>query len=209
LEVSSWFIKGAQTALGIGPLTSAVYTQAAILGGVAGGAAFGASNTLLHGSSFSQALDNGLKGAFAGTITGGITGYYGNTWSVERISTSAFAGGASAEMLGGDFKDGFKMALVSSSLRYVYNKMVKYDIDARAGSKGGAADIKGKKGPPIKDYINIGVQDAAGIIPGTLKVILAQPPISPNAIWNISCNPATALIPAGKTFSARGIGLPS
>jgi hypothetical protein len=33
---------------------------------------------------------------------------------------------------------------------------------------------------------------AAGIIPGTLKVILAQPPISPNAIWNISCNPATA-----------------
>jgi hypothetical protein len=47
-------------------------------------------------------------------------------------------------MLGGDFKDGFKMALVSSSLRYVYNKMVKYDIDARAGSKGGAADIKGK-----------------------------------------------------------------
>jgi hypothetical protein len=35
---------------------------------------------------------------------------------------------------------------------------------------------------------------AAGIIPGTLKVILAQPPISPNAIWNISCNPATALI---------------
>jgi hypothetical protein len=45
LEVSSWFIKGAQTALGIGPLTSAVYTQAAILGGAAGGAAFGASNT--------------------------------------------------------------------------------------------------------------------------------------------------------------------
>jgi hypothetical protein len=78
-----------------------------------------------------------------------------DTWSVERISTSAFAGGASAEMLGGDFKDGFKMALMSSSLRYVYNKMVKYDIDARAGSKG------------------------------------------------------TALIPAGKTFSARGIGLPS
>ena len=164
LEVSSWFIKGAQTALGIGPLTSAVYTQAAILGGAAGGAAFGASNTLLHGGSFSQALDNGLKGAFAGTITGGITGYYGNTWSVERISTSAFAGGASAEMLGGDFKDGFKMALVSSSLRYVYNKMVKYDIDARAGSKGGAADIKGKKGPPIKDYINIGVQDNSASI---------------------------------------------
>jgi hypothetical protein len=67
-------------------------------------------------------------------------------------------------MLGGDFKDGFKMALVSSSLRYVYNKMVKYDIDARAGSKGGAADIKGKKGPPIKDYINIGVQDNSASI---------------------------------------------
>jgi hypothetical protein len=57
--------------------------------------------------------------------------------------------------LGGDFKDGFKMALVSSSLRYVYNKMVKYDIDARAGSKGGAADIKGKKGPPNTPSITI------------------------------------------------------
>jgi hypothetical protein len=42
--------------------------NAAIVAGAAGGAAFGASNTLLHGGSFSQALDNGLKGAFAGAI---------------------------------------------------------------------------------------------------------------------------------------------
>jgi hypothetical protein len=32
--------------------------------------------------------------------------------------------------------------------------MVKYDIDARAGSKGGAAKIKGKNGPPIKDFVH-------------------------------------------------------
>jgi hypothetical protein len=42
-------------------------------------------NTLLHGGSFSQALDNGLKGAFAGAITGGIAGQYGNTWNA-RVS---------------------------------------------------------------------------------------------------------------------------
>jgi hypothetical protein len=42
--------------------------------------------------------------------------------------------------------------------------MVKYDIDARAGSKGGAAKIKGKNGPPIKDYNNIGVQDNSASI---------------------------------------------
>jgi hypothetical protein len=77
--VIAYYTAGAVNTWMIGPICvpvgSSIAINAAIVAGAAGGAAFGASNTLLHGGSFSQALDNGLKGAFAGTITGGITGY--------------------------------------------------------------------------------------------------------------------------------------
>ncbi|VVM20456.1 hypothetical protein BSPWISOXPB_5096 [uncultured Gammaproteobacteria bacterium] len=105
------------------PVGSSIAINAAIVAGAAGGAAFGASNTLLHGGSFSQALDNGLKGAFAGAITGGIAGQYGNTWNAQRIGASAFSGGISAELQGGKFKDGFKAAFIGSSLRYLIIKL--------------------------------------------------------------------------------------
>ncbi|VVH58451.1 Rhs-family protein, partial [uncultured Gammaproteobacteria bacterium] len=126
--------------------------------GAAGGAAFGASSTLLYGGSVSDAINAAATGAVSGAITGGIAGHYGNTWNAQRIGASAFGGGISAELQGGKFKDGFKAGFISSSLRHLYNKVVGYDIDARAGGEA-AAPIKGKNLGPLKGYNNIGIQN--------------------------------------------------
>ncbi|SSC11118.1 hypothetical protein BPUTSESOX_475 [uncultured Gammaproteobacteria bacterium] len=126
--------------------------------GAAGGAAFGASSTLLYGGSVSDAIKAAAIGAVSGAISGGISGSYGNTWNAQRIGASAMGSGISAELQGGSFKDGFKAGMISSSLRYLYNKVVRYDIDARAGGEA-AAPIKGENRGPLKGYNNIGIQD--------------------------------------------------
>ncbi len=100
--------------------------------GALGGAAFGASNVILHGGDFQQALQAGLQGAISGAITGGIKGNFGNTWNLKRVAVSSIGGGISARISGGKFRDGFKMAALTSSMRYIYNKHVKYDVDGRA-----------------------------------------------------------------------------
>jgi hypothetical protein len=101
--------------------------------GAAGGAAFGASSTLLYGGSVSDAINAAATGAVSGAITGGIAGQYGNTWNAQRIGASAFGGGISAELQGGKFKDGFKAGFISSSLRHLYNKTMGYDATLEQG----------------------------------------------------------------------------
>jgi hypothetical protein len=52
--------------------------------------------------------------------------------------------GISTELQGGSFKDGFKAGMISSSLRYLYNKVVKFDVDGRHGER--AASFKDDAG---------------------------------------------------------------
>jgi RHS repeat-associated protein len=126
--------------------------------GAAGGAAFGASITLLYGGSVSDAINAAITGSIAGAITGGIAGIYGDTWNIQRIGVSAMGGGISTELQGGSFKDGLRAGMISASLRHLYNKIVGFDIDATKAKNGGAAPIKGENGKPIEGYNNIGYQ---------------------------------------------------
>ena len=119
--------------------------------GAAGGAAFGFSNTVLHGGSFKDAFNNAAKGGLAGAITGGIAGYYDGAWNAQRIGASALGGGVSAELQGGEFKDGFKAAFVSSGLRYVYNNVANFDTDGRSG---GDAVYKNEHGHAVEGANN-------------------------------------------------------
>ncbi|CAB5499050.1 Rhs-family protein, partial [Bathymodiolus thermophilus thioautotrophic gill symbiont] len=153
LAVNEWMIGPQCVAAG-----SSTAINASIAAGAAGGAAFGASSTLFYGGSVSDAIKAAAIGAVSGAISGGISGSYGNTWNAQRIGASAMGSGISAELQGGSFKDGFKAGMIGSSLRYLYNKAVGYDIDARAGGEA-AAPIKGENLGPLKGYNNIGIQD--------------------------------------------------
>jgi RHS repeat-associated protein len=89
----------------------------------AGGFAAGVVGTKLYGGSWSQAFQNGLKGAVSGAIMGGIAGYYGNTWSFDRVVSTGVGGGVSSEIMGGKFQDGFKVAFITASAMYLYNNI--------------------------------------------------------------------------------------
>ncbi|CAC9628195.1 hypothetical protein [uncultured Gammaproteobacteria bacterium] len=146
--------------------TSTLVTQSAIIGGAAGGAAFGASNTLLHGGSTSDALNAAAKGSVAGAITGGIAGSYGDVWSVQRIGASAIGSGVSAELQGGSFEDGFKDGIISASLRHLYNKVSKFDVDGQHGKI--SARFKDKDNLAFANTNNISHLHMADTIDGKL-----------------------------------------
>jgi hypothetical protein len=83
-------------------------------------------------------------------------------------------------MLGGDFKDGFKMALMSSSLRYVYNKVTKFDVDARHGER--AASFKDNAGhslpaAPATIAALIAIDDPTGTHIGPIIHVLTAPAV--------------------------------
>ena len=91
------------------------------IAGAAGGATAGVLGTKLYGGSWNDAFKNGLRGAAAGAIMGGITGGFGSTWNVGRVMLTSMGGGVSSEIMGGDFADGYKVALVTSAAAYTYS----------------------------------------------------------------------------------------
>jgi hypothetical protein len=65
---------------------------------------------LLNGGSIGDAFKSGVVGAAAGILVGGVQGYFGNTWNAARVGATAVAGGAGAEIQGGEFRHGFAIA---------------------------------------------------------------------------------------------------
>ena len=128
------------------------------IAGAAGGATAGVLGTKLYGGSWNDAFKNGLRGAAAGAIMGGITGGFGSTWNVGRVMLTSMGGGVSSEIMGGDFADGYKVALVTSAAAYAYSTSVGYDATWKSGGK---AVNKGVIDAGIKGANNIGT---AGIV---------------------------------------------
>jgi hypothetical protein len=78
-----------------------------------------------------------MKGAVGGAITGGV-GAWASSASVNafaKIIAQSGASGVSSEIMGGEFKDGFKMALVTASARYLYESTVKYKATWESGEE--------------------------------------------------------------------------
>jgi RHS repeat-associated protein len=113
----------AGTNIGCSMALSGVIAGAA--GGAAAGFVAGASLTAMNGGSVRESLKAGLKGGVSGAITGGVAGSYGKAWSWQRVGASSVAGGASSEIQGGRFKDGFKFSLAVSMLTYASHEMRK------------------------------------------------------------------------------------
>ena len=87
-------------------------TTASVYAGAVGGAAAG----FTAGAITSGSMKGAVTGAFSGALFGGVGGYYGDVWSWERVGVESIAGGVSAEVNGGDFRDGFKFTAVMSTL---------------------------------------------------------------------------------------------
>ena len=126
-------------------------TLAGAAGGAAGAMAGNATSQVLS----TGTLDGGnvLESGLGGAMFGGINGYFGDSWSWERVGANSVAGGVNSKLQGGEFEDGFRFAAATSSARYIYNEVVKYDTTWEKG--GDAADKRGFD-MPVKGANNIG-----------------------------------------------------
>jgi len=129
------------------------------VGGVAGGALAGAATGAVAGGLYggwNGAVQGAKYGAIGGAIAGPVGEFYGNKpWGVERLAANSLAGGATSAAQGGSFADGFRSSAIGSGFRYVYNSVVNYDVDPRAG--GDAVDKSyNPLAMPVKDANNFG-----------------------------------------------------
>ncbi len=111
----------------------ACYTTSAIVGasitaGAVGGATMGASLTAMNGGNFREIISAGAKGgaqgAMSGALFGGVSGFYGDQWSLGRVAATGTTGGVSSVAAGGSFQDGFKLSaiLAVSQMGWQYTK---------------------------------------------------------------------------------------
>lgn len=93
-------------------------------------------------------------GAFSGAVFGAVGGYYGDAWTPGRVAASALAGGVTSKVSGGKFKDGAFLSALTSGARYLYNKVVNYDITLK---KGGNAVSKNPETGGVEGANNVGI----------------------------------------------------
>jgi len=105
-------------------LTAASITTAEIVGGALGGAVAGA---MLGGDLKSAAI-----GGFTGAAFTGSSVYFGNKWNIQRVFVEGSIGGASSELQGGKFFNGFKIVSLAATARAGY-EMAKDYTDKLAG----------------------------------------------------------------------------
>ncbi|GAB4361819.1 MAG: hypothetical protein Kow006_32830 [Gammaproteobacteria bacterium] len=103
------------------------------MGIAAGYAIGGAAAGYVNGYVLSGNSAFALKGALSGALFGGVGGYYGSNWSIGRIGVTSIVGGASSEIYGGRFRDGFRFSFFSSASRYIYNNALGYDVTWERG----------------------------------------------------------------------------
>jgi RHS repeat-associated protein len=109
------------------------YVAIGALSGAAAGFVGGAAMAAMNGASFKDSMKSGFKGAASGALFGGVTGFYGDTWNTGRVLANGIAGGASSDMNGGSFKEGFRLSVALSVVRLYYNKIMKYDVTWKGG----------------------------------------------------------------------------
>ena len=109
--------------------TTASVVAGATTGAIAGATA-GVVGTKINGGSWRDALKNGLRGAVAGGIGGAVGGYYGNTWNLGRVGMRAIANGLGSEIMGGHFKDGFRMGAGMAAIGWASSAMRTNQIES-------------------------------------------------------------------------------
>ena len=104
-----------------GALSSWAASWAGAVGTVGNSIATGSILGFSSGAIITGSLKGAVNGAFTGAIMGGIAGHYGDKWSASRVGANAVGGGVASEATGGKFRDGFKLAGLTSAMQYVYH----------------------------------------------------------------------------------------
>ena len=96
---------------------------------IAQGAAIGAGAGFAGGFVASGGnIKAALTGAVAGAVTGGVVGFYGSDYGISRVFANGVANGVSARIQGGNFMDGLRSGLITSTFTYgnmlMRNKMI-------------------------------------------------------------------------------------
>jgi len=68
-------------------------------------------------------LNAAFRSALAGSVSGGIAGYFGDEYPIGRVGANALGGGLSSVLRGGSFAAGFRNELFWSSLTYANIQM--------------------------------------------------------------------------------------
>ena len=96
---------------------------AASPGGPLAAGAYSAYVTKRLGGSWKDAFRAAVESTAASLVGDTVGKSYGNVWSPERVAVASVAGGVSAEIQGGSFRDGLRTAFVLASLSYLNVKM--------------------------------------------------------------------------------------
>lgn len=142
--VASYFTYGAATGWATGWLAgTALAGNTLAIGAIAGGIAGFVGGAIVSGT-----VRGAFQGVAAGAVMGGVAGYFGNTYSLERIAADSLAGGASAEIYGQEFRDGLLFGALISSATYI-------NVKLRAWQKAWSARSPGQIGPSLKKWRGI------------------------------------------------------
>lgn len=143
--VATAYSGGAASGWYAAAVPGATAAGAATVGAMVGGAVAGG---IITGD-----LQGMAVGALGGAAFGAVAAQYGNQWTVGRVLESGLAGGVTAELGGGDFRDGFLLAGGASGFGYAYNRIVHYGA---TWSPGGEAQGKDRYSMPIDGANNVG-----------------------------------------------------
>ena len=143
--VASYFTYGIASGWASGWLAGTTLAGNTVaIGGTAGGIAGFVGGALISGS-----IKGAVKGAFSGAVFGGVAGYFGSTYSINRVAADSIAGGISAEIYGQKFKDGLLFGALVSSVTYIAVRLRTYQMaksDQFPGQIGESEGFRGIEG---------------------------------------------------------------
>ena len=117
---------------------------------VAIGAVAGAASGVVGGTIVSGTVKGAVQGAFSGALFGGVAGFYGNTYSTNRILLDSVSGGVTSEIYGEEFKDGLLFAALISSATYINVRLRQFEYEHSTGTRGQIGESPGHRGIPGK-----------------------------------------------------------
>jgi len=141
--VAAYYTGGAAAEWYAASTPAATAIGASTVGTIAGGAVAGG---IVTGDIRGVAL-----GAIGGAGYGAVGAAYGNNWGIGRVLSSGLAGGATAKIGGGDFREGFGYSAGAASFGYAYSRIVHYQA---TWAPGGAAQGKDRFGMPVEGANN-------------------------------------------------------
>ncbi len=143
------FISHLGIAGGMGPPSLTMAKIGSITGAAVGGAVGGAAASAITGGDIGKGA---AMGAFGGAAFG-AAGVYTKIGTLANVAASAAAGGVVSKVSGGKFIDGAFLSAMTAGARYLYNKVVHFDITWK---KGGKAVPKSLGDYPVEGANNVG-----------------------------------------------------